>query len=167
MKNSILVILFLSIIIVGCGDSESGSSESKFFKKCPRVDLEWVLSDQISDRADELASELTNVINCGRAFNHPICGEGDLFEDSATVTVDEWCTTFIFCPPCQNFPNGFTIAEQNDLIADAKALLALEMTTCGIEEASYVFDIEESEVCDGRKYTLVVTGTALCCASVE
>ena len=154
-------------MVISCGESESTNTESKFFKKCPRVDLEWVLSDPIKERAEELANELTDVINCGRAFHMPICGEGDLFNDSATITLAEWCTTFIFCPPCVNFPNGFSIAEQDALIAEAKSLLALELTTCGIEEASYSFDIVESNVCDGRKYTLTATATAFCCANVQ
>jgi len=163
MKHTLVFIFLIGTLLMSCSKESLNEGEFLAFKKCPRADLEWVLSDPVPVSANELANELTSVANCGRAIPLPDCGEGELFEDSATITLDEWCSTFDHCD-CTQFPTGFTIAEQDALIAEAKALLASELTTCGTEWASYLFTIDGPVAfCDGFKVTLKASATSFCC----
>ncbi len=167
MKYSFLIILLLGTLLISCSKDATKESELLNLKECPRVNLEWGNSVDVQVRAGELAEELTAAANCGKTIQLPSCGKDDLFEDSATIILGEWCSVFSPCD-CISFPKGFTIAKQDELIAEATSLLALELTTCGIENASFQFEIENPvpQICDGFKIVLKVTATSFCCANV-
>ena len=167
MKNFILTFLFLSSIFMSCSEGTSGEVENLIYFDCPRTNLES--NAGVTQQAQELATELTAVINCGRAFHIPHCKEGSPNLDQATVVVEVWCSPFNSCV-CNFFPNGFTITDQDALIEKAISLLGVEMNICGLARASYVFKSEALppvSPCDGFRIQLTAKATAFCCGVVE
>ncbi len=185
MKNLFFILLLLSTFLVSCNQKEDlvemtpseitttevqarGLNE----QRCPRQDLQ---TPELAG-AVTLANELTQVINCGNYIALPSCNNTpeNVFTETVTdVLVAEWCVVSGNGCPCTYFPDNFTIADQDVLIAQAEELVGRALRVCGSDNASYSFHTSNSAVsypntnCEGIKIELFVSATSVCCAAFE